>query len=145
VSSFGTGAVVVPFINRRAGPAAAVPATSTAAPPSGTPAEPTVTPQATPTVAPEAQVVEMDLDEPIDYRTAQEVNLEQEQAREDDFTVISGIGPTFQRRLKAAGIRTYADLAALTPEQVAEIIGWPVERVIRTGLIEQAARLAQQG
>ena len=38
-----------------------------------------------------------------------------------DFTTIKGIGPTFARRLKEADIHTYADLAALTPQQVKEI------------------------
>ncbi len=64
-------------------------------------------------------------------------------AGEDDFTRLRGIGPAFDRRLKEAGVTTFAQLAALTPEEVAEIIGWPPERVIRDQLLEQAAELAQ--
>jgi predicted flap endonuclease-1-like 5' DNA nuclease/cytoskeletal protein CcmA (bactofilin family) len=63
-------------------------------------------------------------------------------AAEDDFTVINGIGPTFDRRLKAANVRTFAQLAALTPEQIAEIIGWTPQRVIADDLIGQARVLA---
>ncbi len=39
----------------------------------------------------------------------------------DDLTKISGIGPTFAKRLKEAGITTYAALANLTPDQAKEI------------------------
>jgi predicted flap endonuclease-1-like 5' DNA nuclease len=38
----------------------------------------------------------------------------------DDLTAITGIGPTFAKRLKAAGIKTYKDLAAASPEFVKE-------------------------
>lgn len=60
---------------------------------------------------------------------------------EDDLTAINGIGPVFDKRLKAAGIRTYAQLAAMTPEQIADVIGWPAERVVRSEIIEQARKL----
>lgn len=66
-------------------------------------------------------------------------------AAEDDFTVLRGIGPTFDRRLKEAGIRTFAQLAALTPEEAAEIIGWPPQRVISDDLLGQARQLALGG
>ncbi len=59
-----------------------------------------------------------------------------------DFTVLKGIGPTFNRRLHEAGIVTYAGLAALTAEEVSAIIGWPPERVVQDELREQAAALA---
>jgi len=39
----------------------------------------------------------------------------------DDLTSINGIGPTFAKRLKAAGITTYEELAALTADQLREI------------------------
>ena len=38
----------------------------------------------------------------------------------DDLTVIAGIGPTFAKRLNAAGINSYKDLAAATSEFVKE-------------------------
>lgn len=63
-------------------------------------------------------------------------------ATADDFTVIKGIGPTFDRRLKAANVRTFAELAAMNPEQIAEIIGWTLQRVVADDLIGQAKTLA---
>lgn len=62
----------------------------------------------------------------------------------DDFTRLKGIGPAFDRRLKEAGITTFAALAALTPEEVSAIIGWPPERIVRDQLLEQAAALSEQ-
>ncbi|MCB0146860.1 MAG: hypothetical protein KDE01_04340, partial [Caldilineaceae bacterium] len=61
----------------------------------------------------------------------------------DDFTTIAGIGPVFDQRLKDAGIRTFADLAARTPAEIAEIIKWSPERVERSEIIAQARRLVQ--
>lgn len=69
----------------------------------------------------------------------------QDAGREDDFTRINGIGPVFDQRLKAAGIRTFGELAARTPDEIAEIVKWPVGRVERSALIEQARQLAQMG
>lgn len=59
-----------------------------------------------------------------------------------DFTRLKGVGPTFDRRLKEAGITTFAALAAASPEALSAILGWPPERIIRDELIEQAAQLA---
>jgi hypothetical protein len=39
----------------------------------------------------------------------------------DDLTQIDGIGPTFAKHLGEAGITTYAQLAALSPEEAREI------------------------
>lgn len=63
-------------------------------------------------------------------------------AQPADFTRIRGVGPTFDRRLKEAGITTFAALAAAGPETLSVILGWPPERIIRDELIEQAAQLA---
>jgi predicted flap endonuclease-1-like 5' DNA nuclease len=41
----------------------------------------------------------------------------------DDLKAISGIGPAYERRLKEAGIHTYADLAQQTPENIRSITG----------------------
>lgn len=62
--------------------------------------------------------------------------------RVDDFTEIPEIGPTLSQRLYAANIRTFADLAEMTPEEIADVIGWLPEQVIHNDLIGQAkARL----
>lgn len=39
----------------------------------------------------------------------------------DDLELITGIGPVTARRFQEAGITTYAQLAALTPEELREI------------------------
>lgn len=61
-----------------------------------------------------------------------------------DFTRIKGIGPTFDRRLKDAGIRTFGQLAMMTPEAIAAIIGWSPELVSSDDVIGQARALAEQ-
>lgn len=43
-------------------------------------------------------------------------------AEPDPLGQIAGVGPVFEKRLWDAGIRTYADLAATTPDQVLAII-----------------------
>lgn len=91
--------------------------------------------------------VELDAAAPVDYVTAQEINAAQHAAQRvaDDFTRIKGVGPVFDGRLKAAGITTFAGLAATPAERIAEIIGWPVERVIRSEIVDQARALAERG
>lgn len=39
----------------------------------------------------------------------------------DDLTQIDGIGPTFANRLYEAGVNTFSQLAAMTPEEVRQI------------------------
>lgn len=64
----------------------------------------------------------------------------------DDFEPIEGIGPVFEQRLYDAGIRTYAALAATTPEQLAQIVAAPKpSQPDYAGWIEQAQRLAGAG
>ncbi len=57
----------------------------------------------------------------------------------DDLTRVSGIGPVFASRLRAAGIDTFAKLAASDDATLAEIADVPDSRV--EGWREQAARL----
>jgi predicted flap endonuclease-1-like 5' DNA nuclease len=90
-----------------------------------------------------SEPVEQDVSQPIDYVTAQEVNTEDALAEGDDFLRIKGIGPTYARRLKDAGYVTFANLAAATPEEVGAAIGWPVDRVLRSEVIDQARVLAR--
>ena len=47
------------------------------------------------------------------------------EAGSDDLTQIKGIGPTYAQKLQAAGISTFAQLAALTASQLDDIIDAP--------------------
>ena len=44
-------------------------------------------------------------------------------AAADDLELINGIGPTYARRLREAGIKTYVELTQQTPERLREITG----------------------
>ena len=90
-----------------------------------------------------AEAAETDVAQPLDYVTAEEVNTEQVATEDDDFTRIKGVGPVTARRLKEAGLQSFADLAGATPERVAEVLGWPVDRVRRSEIIELARSLRQ--
>ena len=64
----------------------------------------------------------------------------------DDFQQIHGIGAAIGRRLHDAGILTYGDLAALTPEQIAAslvgVAGLSSARVASQDWVGQAGQLA---
>ncbi len=57
----------------------------------------------------------------------------------DDLVALRGVGPAFAQCLQQAGIRTYADLARMTPEELAERCQGPVWRIRRDDWIGQAA------
>ncbi|MCB0112865.1 MAG: polymer-forming cytoskeletal protein [Caldilineaceae bacterium] len=102
---------------------------------------------ATPTQEEAAQMVtgdELGLTDEQRRQLREGAGIETTPSEPDDFTKIRGIGPAFNRRLLEAGITAYAQLAAMTPEQIAGIVGWPPERVVRDQLREQAATLAEQ-
>ena len=66
----------------------------------------------------------------------------------DDLKRIRGIGPKLERVLHRHGITTFAQIAALTPEQVEELSVQLPEfkgRIERDGWLEQARRLAEEG
>ena len=60
----------------------------------------------------------------------------------DPLTEIVGIGPVYAKRLQAAGIHTFAELAAATPAQLAEIIGPRAQPASLKGWIAAAKKLA---
>jgi hypothetical protein len=61
----------------------------------------------------------------------------------DDFELIRGIGPVFARQLQAAGIRTYTQLASLSPAKVASVVAGPLaEQIAKQDWIGQARNLA---
>jgi predicted flap endonuclease-1-like 5' DNA nuclease len=59
-----------------------------------------------------------------------------------DFTRIKGIGATFDLRLRAANVRTFADLAAMSAEAIAETLDTTAARVESYDIIGQAKHLA---
>jgi predicted flap endonuclease-1-like 5' DNA nuclease len=62
----------------------------------------------------------------------------------DDLEQIDGIGPVYEQRLFAAGIDTYGQLAAATPEQLAHILdvmNW--QKLNLVDWIEQARQFAK--
>ena len=82
---------------------------------------------------------------PLD--SLEEAPAHQTETEADDFTRINGIGPRYAEALVKAGITRFEQLAAQTPEALAELLA-PYARV-RTARISdndwigQAARLAQ--
>lgn len=63
----------------------------------------------------------------------------------DDLTRLSGVGPVLAKKLKEAGVTTFAQIAAWTPEDVAamdEKLSFK-GRIEREGWIEQAKKLAE--
>ncbi|MFT6155199.1 MAG: putative flap endonuclease-1-like 5' DNA nuclease, partial [Neolewinella sp.] len=62
----------------------------------------------------------------------------------DKLTDINGIGPVIEGKLQAMGISTFAQIAAFTPEKIAEIDGELnfKGRIDREEWVTQAAKLA---
>ena len=63
----------------------------------------------------------------------------------DDLTKISGVGPVIVKKLHALGVTTFAQIAAWTPEQVADMdekLSFK-GRIDRDEWLKQAAELAQ--
>lgn len=66
-------------------------------------------------------------------------------SEKDDLRVIKGIGPAIEKKLNEAGIRTYAALAALSPQDLENILGNRVKRLQdENDLIAQAKQLARK-
>lgn len=63
----------------------------------------------------------------------------------DDFEKIPGIGKTFERRLYAAGIRTYRALAACSEQELNAIVGHQVVKPPLKEWIAEAQRLQHGG
>ena len=66
-------------------------------------------------------------------------------SEKDDLKKIKGIGPAIEKRLNKAGIQTYAALAALSREELEQILGNQINRLQdEKELITQAKRLARK-
>lgn len=65
--------------------------------------------------------------------------------RPDDLTKIKGIGPVIAKKLYAAGIMTYQQLARLSTTEFEAIIGDLVNRFVdEDGILEQAQALTEK-
>ena len=63
----------------------------------------------------------------------------------DDLIVIKGIGPVISQMLNQAGIYTFEQLAAQTPESLRRILGNVIERLSdEQSIIDQARQLAER-
>lgn len=65
----------------------------------------------------------------------------------DELKRINGIGPVFEKRLYEAGINSFAELAALSPERIHEIInveGTTEKMFIPESWIAQARTFAEE-
>lgn len=63
----------------------------------------------------------------------------------DDLKIIKGIGPEIERRLHAAGVTTFAQLAELTPPDLENILGSMLKRLVNEGdILDQARKLAEK-
>ncbi|SFA95392.1 LSU ribosomal protein L21P [Poseidonocella pacifica] len=63
----------------------------------------------------------------------------------DDLKKLSGVGPALEKKLHAAGVTSFAQIAAWTPEDVADMdekLSFK-GRIEREGWIDQAAKLAK--
>jgi len=71
-----------------------------------------------------------------------------EPPRIDDLKLINGIGPAVEKRLNGVGIFTFAQLAALSPADVAAAVaslaGLSAERIVKQDWIGQARKLAAE-
>ncbi len=64
-------------------------------------------------------------------------------AKPDDLQVIKGIGPVIAKKLNDAGICTFRELAAITPQRLREIVGDVIQRLANEeDILVQAQRLA---
>lgn len=60
---------------------------------------------------------------------------------DDDLLKLQGIGRASLKLLQNAGLTTFAQIAALTPEELGERTGISIEHIKRYDMIEQARRL----
>jgi predicted flap endonuclease-1-like 5' DNA nuclease len=69
------------------------------------------------------------------------------QDREDDLKAIKGIGPKFERLLKALGVKTVAQIAEWSEEDVgrfASALKVPKDRIVRGGWVDKARSLVKR-
>jgi predicted flap endonuclease-1-like 5' DNA nuclease len=102
------------------------------------PATPAVVEEVVPARVEAEKAVETEATEsaPVELPAVQVTAPDTEQV--DDFTPLNDIGPAFNQKLHEAGIKTFAALASLSPEEIEEKTGISAERVERKKWREQA-------
>lgn len=79
------------------------------------------------------------------YRALEEENRDLKAQLKDDLKTIKGIGPVLSGRLNDAGVESFKDLAKLSPDQLREIVGEKIEKLVdKNGIIRQARQLAKR-
>src|SRR4030067_666347 len=79
------------------------------------------------------------------YKAPAPLMAEAEKPVPDDLTVIEGIGPKISALLQAAGITTFAKLAATETSQIQKILTAAGLRLADPGTLAEQARLAAAG
>ncbi len=77
-------------------------------------------------------------------RASQTKAIAKAPVRKDDLKLISGVGPGLEKKLQDAGIQSYAQIAALTPAEIADLEANVIKfagRVKRDDWIGQAQNL----
>jgi hypothetical protein len=78
-------------------------------------------------------------------RVLEEENADLRAQFEDDLQDIKGIGPVFSARLNKAGVYDFQDLARLNENQLREIVGEQVEKLVdKKSILRQARQLAKK-
>ena len=84
-------------------------------------------------------------EQPVEPKRASEIKaIAQVPVRQDDLKMISGVGPGLEKKLQDAGIKSYAQIAALTDDDIAELEAHVVKfagRIKRDDWIGQAQHL----
>ncbi len=75
------------------------------------------------------------------YRALEEENAELKAKLKGDLQDIKGIGPVFSAALKKNGVHDFADLAKLSEDQLREVVGEQVEKLVdKKAILKQARR-----
>jgi large subunit ribosomal protein L21 len=96
--------------------------------------------------APKAEAPKAEAEAPKPAKKAAPQKAEAAPAGADDLKQLSGVGPALEKKLHAAGVTTFAQVAAWTPEDVAamdEKLSFK-GRIEREGWIAQAAEKSAQ-
>jgi predicted flap endonuclease-1-like 5' DNA nuclease len=79
------------------------------------------------------------------YRALEVENAELKAQLKGDLKTIKGIGPVIAARLNNVGVHSFEDLAKLSPDQLREIVGTKIEKLVdKEGILKQARQLAKK-